>query len=138
MAERKQATARKREPVRKTFRPPKHSHVVEPVPLDFDKMGGLVPFVLQHAYSREVLMVGFMNAEAWTTTCTTGILTLYRRTLGRVWAMGEDDGNFVRISRVKVDCDDDTVVFETAADFPICGQGYRSCFFKEIPGPAHH
>lgn len=138
METRKKAPAPEPKPVRKKFRPPKHSHVVEPVPLDFDKMGGLVPCVLQHAYSREVLMVGFMNAEAWTTTCTTGILTLYRRTLGRVWAMGEDDGNFVRISRVKVDCDDDTVVFETAADFRICGQGYQSCFFKEIPGPAHH
>ena len=135
----KKKTRRKKKSTKKAkFRPPLHSHVVQPVALDFAKMGGLVPFVLQHAYSREILMVGFMNQQAWEISCTTGILTLYRRTLGRVWAMGEDDGNFVRISRVKVDCDDDTVVFETTAEFPICGQGYRSCFFKELPGPAHH
>ena len=134
----KKKVARKKTAARRKHRAPKHTHVVEPVALDFDKMGGLVPCVLQHAYSREVLMVGFMNPEAWRITCTTGILTLYRRTLGRVWSMGEDDGNFVKISRVKVDCDDDTVVLETTAEFPICGQGYQSCFFKELPGPAHH
>ena len=65
--------ARKKTAARKRHRAPKHSHVVEPVALDFDKMGGLVPCVLQHAYSREVLMVGFMNPEAWHTTCSTGI-----------------------------------------------------------------
>ena len=123
---------------RPKFRPPKGTHVVTPVALDFAKMGGLVPFVLQHAYSREVLMVGFLDQPAWEQSCKTGILTMYRRTLARQWAMGEDDGNFVKLSRVKVDCDDDTVLFETTAGFPICGQGYQSCFFRELPGPAHH
>ena len=105
----------------------------EPIPLDFDKMGGLVPCVVQHAYSREVLMVGFMNEEAWRASCESGLLTLYRRTLGRVWRMGEEDGKFVRISRVLVDCDDDTVVFETVPEHPVCGKGYLSCFYREVP-----
>ena len=83
-------------------------------------------------------MVGFLNPQAWQICCSTGILTMYRRTLGRVWAMGEDDGKFIPISRVKVDCDNDTVLFETTSPVPICGQGYRSCFFQELPGPSHH
>lgn len=112
--------------------------VVEPVELDFAKLGGLIPFVLQHAYSREVLMVGFLNSEAWQQCCATGELTMYRRTLGRLWTMGEDEGYRIPISRVKVDCDDDTVLFETTSKAGICGQGYRSCFFRELPGPAHH
>ena len=118
--------------------PPKRGLVVQPIELDFTKLGGLVPFVLQHGFSREVLMVGFLNPEAWEICCATGILTMYRRTLGRVWAMGEDDGTVVSISRVMVDCDNDTVLFETTVDQAICGQGYRSCFFQELPGPAHH
>ena len=109
------------------------SHSFEPVTLDFEKMGGLVPCVLQHAYTREVLMVGFMNEEAWRLSCESGLLTLYRRTLGRVWRMGEEDGHHVQISRVLVDCDDDTVVFETVPEHPVCGKGYLSCFYKEVP-----
>lgn len=105
----------------------------EPVELDFQKMGGLAPFVLQHAYTGLVLMVGFLNPEAWRRTCETGRLTMYRRTLGRVWTMGEDDGRYVRISRVTVDCDEDTVLFETVPDREICGHGYLSCFCHEVP-----
>lgn len=111
---------------------------VEPVALDFSKAGGLVPFVLQHAYSREVLMVGFLDPEAWEQCCRTGILTMYRRTLGRRWTMGEDDGYVIPITRTKVDCDDDTVLFETTSERGICGQGFRSCFARELPGPAYH
>lgn len=116
---------------------PAGSHTFEAVELNFAKMDGLVPFVLQHAYTGEVLMVGFLNEEAWCCTCETGILTMYRRTLGRVWTMGEDDGNYVKITRIKVDCDDDTALFETVPDLPVCGKGYLSCFYKELHGPGH-
>lgn len=115
------------------FSPPKGRFRYEPPALNFEKMGGLVPFVLQHAYTGQVLMVGFLNAEAWDVCCRTGILTMYRRTLGRLWAMGEDDGNFVEITRVIVDCDDDTVLFETVPQRHICGHGFLSCFCREIP-----
>lgn len=117
---------------------PTGTHHFTPSELDFDKMGGLAPFVLQHAYTHEVLMVGFLNQQAWETSCKSGILTLYRRTLNRVWVMGEDDGQFVAICRAKVDCDNDTVLFETTADFPICGHGFKSCFYTELPVPVDH
>ncbi len=110
----------------------------ELVPLNFGKMNGLAPFVLQHAYSREVLMVGFLNEEAWKACCTTGVLTMYRRTLGRVWALGEEDCQFVKITRVTVDCDDDTVLFETVPPGPICGHGFQSCFCRELPTAHDH
>lgn len=131
------ATTKAKSKAEKKFKAPKGSHTFEPMTLNFAKMGGLVPFVLQHAYSREVLMVGFLNEEAWKKSCKSGILTMFRRGLGRVWTMGEDDGNFVKISRVKVDCDDDTVLFETVPEFPICGHGYLSCFYQELHGPGH-
>ena len=117
----------------KKFAPPKGRFRYEPVALNFKKMAGLAPFVLQHAYTGQVLMVGFLNEEAWRASCHSGILTMYRRTLGRIWAMGEDDGNFVEITRVTIDCDDDTVLFETVPERHICGHGYLSCFCREIP-----
>lgn len=120
------------------FPTPKGSHHFMPIELDFEKMNGLVPFILQHAYSREVLMVGFLDLAAWRATCETGILTMYRRTLGRLWVMGEEDGQFVSITRIKVDCDNDTALFETTVDFPICGHGYKSCFCTELPVPVEH
>jgi phosphoribosyl-AMP cyclohydrolase len=104
-----------------------------PTALNFSKMGGLVPFVLQHAYSRDILMVGFLNEEAWKITCETSVLTMFRRGLGRIWQLGEEEGHLVNVSRVRVDCDEDTVIFETTTERPICGHGYRSCFYHEIP-----
>lgn len=119
---------------KKTFTRPSGLYRFEPVNLDFKKMNGLVPFILQHAYTGLVLMVGFLNEAAWRQTCETGILTMYRRTLGRLWAMGEDDGQFVKITRVVVDCDNDTVLFETVPERLICGHGFLSCFCHEVPG----
>ena len=105
----------------------------EPINLNFEKMNGLVPCILQHAYSGEVLMVGFMNEEAWTQTCESGIFTIYRRTLGRVWKLNEDEEFFFHVVRIRVDCDDDTVICETVPEHPVCGKGYYSCFYKEVP-----
>lgn len=112
---------------------PVGTHRFEPVPLDFKKMNGLAPFVLQHALTRQILMLGFLNEEAWRKSCETGILWLYRRTLGRVWSQGEVHGRHIRITRVIVDCDDDSVLFETIPETPICGHGYLSCFTHELP-----
>lgn len=116
---------------------PTGTHQFKPIELNFDKMGGLVPFVLQHAYTGEALMMGFMNDEAWRLSCETGLLALYRRTLGRVRFMGDDDGEgdtgrYVFITRVKVDCDSDAVVFDTVPEFPICGHRYLTCFHTEL------
>lgn len=100
--------------------------------LDFSKLNGLVPAVLQHAETKDVLMVGFMDKEAWDKTLQTGLVTLFRRTLGRVQVKGEEDGRFVNVQRIVVDCDDDTVLFEVVPEAPVCHYGYESCFIKEI------
>jgi phosphoribosyl-AMP cyclohydrolase len=100
--------------------------------LDFTKLNGLVPVVLQHAETREVLMVGFVNEEAWKKTLETGRVTLFRRTLGRVQVKGEEDGKYVYVQRIVVDCDDDTVLLEVVPESPVCHYGCSSCFYKEI------
>ena len=101
--------------------------------LDFTKLNGLVPVVLQHAETREVLMVGFVDQEAWEQTLHTGLVTLFRRTLGRVQVKGEEDGHHVRIQRMVVDCDDDTVLLEVMPEGPVCHFGGPTCHIKEVP-----
>ncbi len=130
MSDQKSKSAIGEKPV---FSPPPGKFSFSPVALNFEKMNGLVPFVLQHAYTQQILMLGFLDKASWEISCRTGILTMYRRTLGRQWAMGEDDGHFVQISKVVVDCDDDSVLFETIPERHICGHGYLSCFCREIP-----
>lgn len=103
------------------------------ITLDFSKLGGLVPVVLQHAGTKDVLMVGFVDQEAWEQTLETGLVTLYRRTLGRVQVKGEEEGRYVRVRRAVVDCDDDTVLLEVLPDGPVCHFGGESCFIKELP-----
>lgn len=102
------------------------------VTLDFSKLNGLVPVVLQHAQTREVLMVGFVDQDAWTKTLETGLVTLFRRTLGRVQVKGEEEGRYVHVQRAVVDCDDDTVLLEVLPDGPVCHFGGASCFIKEV------
>jgi phosphoribosyl-AMP cyclohydrolase len=106
--------------------------IADAIELNFSKLNGLVPAVLQHAKTKEVLMVGFMNKEAWEQTLQTGLVYLFRRTLGRVQVKGEEDGKFVYVHRIVVDCDDDTVLLEVVPESPVCHYGYQSCFFKEV------
>lgn len=100
--------------------------------LDFSKLNGLVPVVLQHSETREVLMVGFVNEEAWEETLRTGFVTLYRRTLQRVHVKGSDDGNYVPIERIVVDCDNDTVLLEVLPEGPVCHFGTPTCFIRPV------
>ena len=97
-------------------------------PLDFTKLNGLVPVVIQHADSGDVLMTAFMNEEAWRKTLETGRVTLFRRTLGRVWVKGEDDGHYVEALDILVDCDEDTVIVKARPTDNLCGHGYPGCF----------
>ena len=101
--------------------------------MDFDKLGGLVPAVVQDDGSGEVLMVGFMNREALERTVATGYATFFSRTRGRLWTKGESSGNRLRVARLLVDCDEDTLLVRAVREGAgqVCHTGERSCFFRE-------
>jgi len=103
--------------------------------LDFDKMGGLLPAVVQDASSSEVLMVGFMNREAFVGTTETGYVTFFSRTRGRLWMKGESSGNRLRVVEAVTDCDRDTLLLrvEVEGEGVVCHRGTRSCFTEGIP-----
>ena len=107
------------------------------IPLDFNKMEGLIPAVVQDITTGDVLMVGFMNAEAWETTLKTGKATFYSRTRNTLWTKGATSGNVQRVKEIRIDCDDDTVLLkvEQVGD-AACHTGHRSCFFKRV-APDH-
>jgi phosphoribosyl-AMP cyclohydrolase len=102
--------------------------------MDFSKLDGLVPAVVQDDESGEVLMVGFMNEAALAQTRATGYATFFSRTRGRLWTKGETSGNRLAVSRILVDCDDDTILLKVKAlgDGVACHTGERSCFFREL------
>lgn len=105
----------------------------EKVDLDFAKMNGLAPVVLQHAETAEVLMVGFVDEEAWRQTLSTGKVTLFRRTLGRVHVKGEDDGEPpLHIRDIVVDCDRDTALLTVVPQTPVCHEGGPTCFIHPV------
>lgn len=103
--------------------------------IDFGKLGGLVPAVVQDDTSNEVLMVGFMNLEALDRTRATGYATFFSRTRNTLWMKGETSGNRLRVRRILVDCDDDTLLLrvERLGDGNVCHTGERTCFFKDLP-----
>lgn len=100
--------------------------------MDFTKLDGLIPAVIQDAVSNEVLMVGFMNEEAWTLTQTTGYATFFSRTRNKLWMKGETSGNRLKVLSTLVDCDDDTVLLkvEREGDGNVCHTGERTCFYR--------
>jgi phosphoribosyl-ATP pyrophosphohydrolase/phosphoribosyl-AMP cyclohydrolase len=96
--------------------------------LNFDKMGGILPAIIQDAQSNQVLMLGFMNREAYDKTIRDGMVTFYSRTKKRLWTKGEESGNFLRVVEIKEDCDQDTLLVRVDPDGPVCHTGERSCF----------
>lgn len=103
--------------------------------LNFSKLHGLVPAVIQDSATREVLMVGFMNQEAFRLTRETGFVTFYSRTRRKLWTKGETSGNRLIVEEVRVDCDKDAVVVLARQTGPAtCHLGYRSCFFRRLEG----
>ncbi len=100
--------------------------------LDFEKEDGLVPAIVQDHQTKEVLMVGFMNPEAWEKTVRTGMVTFWSRTRKTLWTKGETSGNFLGVRRIWIDCDNDTVLVEADPKGPTCHTGARSCFFQEV------
>jgi phosphoribosyl-AMP cyclohydrolase len=102
--------------------------------MDFSKLNGLIPAVIQDADTREVLMVGFMNQDALDRTIESGFATFFSRTRNTLWMKGETSGNRLRVDSVLVDCDDDTllVMVRRLGDGNVCHTGERSCFFREF------
>lgn len=102
--------------------------------MDFSKLDGLIPAVIQDDRTGEVLMVGFMNEEALQQTRASGFATFFSRTRGKLWTKGETSGNRLAVKRILVDCDEDTVLVKVTAlgDGVACHTGERSCFFRDL------
>ena len=102
--------------------------------MDFSKLDGLIPAVIQDDDSNEVLMVGFMNEESLALTQSTGYATFFSRTRNKLWMKGETSGNTLKVIRLQTDCDDDTVLarVQRQGDGNVCHTGERTCFSKEL------
>ncbi len=105
------------------------------IPLNFDKMGGLVPAVVQDYHSGEVLMLAFMDEEAWEHTLQSGLASYHSRSRNTLWVKGKTSGNVQRVKEIRVDCDNDTVLLKVEqAGGAACHTGRRSCFYQKIEG----
>jgi phosphoribosyl-AMP cyclohydrolase len=102
--------------------------------MDFSKLSGLIPAVVQDDASGEVLMVGFMNDEALERTKATGFATFFSRTRNTLWTKGETSGNRLQITEMLVDCDEDTVLLKVKrlGDGNVCHTGERTCFYRRV------
>jgi phosphoribosyl-ATP pyrophosphohydrolase/phosphoribosyl-AMP cyclohydrolase len=105
--------------------------------MDFAKLNGLIPAVIQDNASHQVLMVGFMNQQALDLTVESGFATFFSRTRDKLWMKGETSGNKLRVERILVDCDDDTllVMVTRLGDGNVCHTGERSCFTRDYSIP---
>ncbi|MDM8540940.1 phosphoribosyl-AMP cyclohydrolase [Desulfococcaceae bacterium HSG9] len=103
------------------------------IKLNFEKMDGLIPAIAQDYLTGEVLMVGFMNEDAWRHTLTSGEATYFSRTRQTLWTKGKTSGNLQIVKEIRIDCDDDTVLLKVEqVGGASCHLGYRSCFFKKV------
>lgn len=102
--------------------------------MDFSKLNGLIPAVVQDDASGEVLMVGFMNQEALDLTRRSGFATFFSRTRGKLWMKGETSGNTLTVHQILVDCDDDTVLLRVTrnGEGNVCHTGERTCFYRTL------
>ena len=102
--------------------------------MDFTKLDGLIPAVVQDHQNGDVLMVGFMNPEAWDITLRTGYVTFFSRTRNTLWTKGETSGNRLAVRQVLLDCDEDTVLIKgrREGEGNVCHTGQRTCFFNVI------
>lgn len=91
-------------------------------------MNGLIPAIIQDNYTQKVLMLGFMNKEAYKKTMETGKVTFFSRTKNRLWTKGEESGNFLHVVSVKADCDNDTLLIMVHPEGPVCHKGTDTCW----------
>jgi phosphoribosyl-AMP cyclohydrolase len=105
------------------------------IKLDFKKTNGLIPAIVQNYETGEVLMLAYINKEAWEATLSTGKATYFSRSRQKLWIKGETSGNMQIIREIRIDCDDDTVIFQVEQiGGAACHKGYRSCFYKKVEG----
>lgn len=105
--------------------------------LNFDKQNGLITAVVQDAASGRVLMVGYMNREAFDNTLSTGHVTFFSRSRQRLWTKGESSGHFLNLKSIAMDCDGDALLVQAEAIGPgVCHAGYNSCFYRTLEGNA--
>ncbi|MBW2194117.1 MAG: phosphoribosyl-AMP cyclohydrolase [Deltaproteobacteria bacterium] len=103
------------------------------ITLAFAKCGGLIPAIVQDYKTGEVLMLAYMNEQAWQETLTTGEATYWSRSRQELWVKGETSGNVQLVKEILIDCDDDTVLLRVEqVGGAACHTGYRSCFFKKV------
>jgi phosphoribosyl-ATP pyrophosphohydrolase/phosphoribosyl-AMP cyclohydrolase len=102
--------------------------------IDYSKLAGLIPAVIQDSETAEVLMVGFMNDEALALTRNSGFATFFSRTRNQLWMKGETSGNRLQVVDILVDCDEDTVLVKVKrlGDGNVCHTGERTCFFRRM------
>ncbi len=100
--------------------------------IDFAKSGGLVPVIIQDEQSLEVLMLGYMNDEAWQKTLAENRVTFFSRSKNRLWTKGEESGNFFTLKSYFLDCDKDTLLLKVSPVGPACHRGTRTCFDTEL------
>ena len=102
------------------------------VALDFSKNNGLIPAIAQDYQSGEVLMLAFMNEEAWVKTQETGLAHYYSRTRKTLWKKGSSSGHIQKVKEIFVDCDNDTLLLKVEQIGAACHKGYRSCFYRKL------
>jgi phosphoribosyl-AMP cyclohydrolase len=107
------------------------------ISIDFAKSGGLVPAIIQDHRTGEVLMLGFMNAQALAETQRSGEVTFFSRSRNKLWKKGESSGHVLKLRELLLDCDADALLLRVEPLGPgVCHEGYRSCFFRRLEAPA--
>ena len=101
---------------------------IESKDINFDKLDGLIPAIVQHYRTNQVLMLGFMNSEAYEQTLESGKVCFFSRTKARLWTKGETSGNFLEVKSIEIDCDKDTLLILADPKGPTCHLGTDSCF----------
>ena len=105
------------------------------IALDFEKCGGLIPTIVQDFKTGDVLMLAFMNEDAWRETLKQGRATYWSRTRQELWVKGKTSGNVQWVREIWIDCDDDTILLKVdQVGGAACHTGYRSCFFRKVEG----
>jgi phosphoribosyl-ATP pyrophosphohydrolase/phosphoribosyl-AMP cyclohydrolase len=98
--------------------------------INFKKLNGLVPVIIQDYKSKQVLMLGFMDKKAYYKTIKTNLVTFWSRTRKKFWTKGETSGNYLKVKNIKIDCDNDTLLIQVKPMGPVCHTGSKTCFRK--------